>query len=159
MRFRFIGAVSLLFLAACATPPPVKQTPTPPAAAVAPSTPTVSANNYNLQRLSPDDVPTFIDDGDTDSLRTAALQSLAYYQSLPSYTLFTVSADTYSAREMANSMEAFVGLLDTSTTRDALNAQIRQAFWVYASAGSDHHGTVTFLFLLRTDRSGETDKE
>lgn len=117
---------------------------TPPTTSLPSSTPNVPSGISSLRRLNSDEVPAFTDDGDTDSLRAAALQSLAYYQNQPPDRIYTLGTDTYTAREMAGSVETFVELLDSATTREAWSDAIRQTFWFYASGGSDRRGTVTF---------------
>src|SRR4051812_42080916 len=61
-----------------------------------------------LVRVSPENLPAFQDDVDAVSLRAAAVQSMSYYQSLPESQLFVLGTDTYTAKEMADSMDALV---------------------------------------------------
>src|SRR5262249_7135616 len=78
------------------------------------------------------------------SLHTAALQSLAYYQSLPKDQIFTFGADTYTAQNMAASMDLLRSVLETVSQKSAWLATIRSQFAVYESIGADSDKTVTF---------------
>src|SRR4051812_14537699 len=90
-------------LAGCATVPPKPMIPT-----AAPALTRYTA----LTRLNPQELPSFEDDMDTASLRTAAFQSRRYYENLSALQPFVLGSDTYTARELADSMAVLMDLLD-----------------------------------------------
>src|SRR5438128_1449935 len=79
IRLGIAVVAASVFLGACAVAPTQTRV-TPPAP------PAVSA----LIRLSAESVPSFEDDIDTASLRTAALRSLDYYQTRPAEEAFAL---------------------------------------------------------------------
>ena len=111
-----------------------------PAEQVILSTPTAST----MIRLAIDQVPAFDDDADTASLRSAALQSKAYYQRLPATQNFRFGSENFSAQDLIDTMDTLVALIDGATTKtDWLNS-LAQHFWIYQSVGVDARRTVTF---------------
>src|SRR5712691_11457739 len=114
MSFRHFPCYSLLLVlllfAGCITAPP--QPPLVPA----PPAPLVSRYSA-LLRLDPNEIPSFKDDLDTASLHTSALQSLAYYESLPDDRHFIFGSDTYTVRDLTASMAYLVSLLERSPDR------------------------------------------
>ncbi len=115
-----------LFLTSCATvpPQPVKITP--------------------LVRVDPAQAPAFQDDLDTASLKEGAAQSFAYYKSLPPEQLFVVGGDTYTATDMAYSMDYLVQQLEASKTAGDWQAMLKKEFTIYQSVGTDADRTVVF---------------
>ncbi len=122
-----------LFLAGCAVvpKPPKVQLPAPQTA-------------LTLIKLPPEKTPLFDDDADTASLRTAAMNSLAYYRSRPAAEAYTLATDTYTAADLADSMAFFIDGLDQAKSREDWQAAVRKNFQVYQSVGTDDHQTVTF---------------
>lgn len=97
-----------------------------------------------LVPVGSEQIPDFIDDADTASLRTAALQSLSYYQRLPPDQRFGLGADGFTARDLAGSMQQLIDLLDQGLAPEALGRAVRDQFQVYQSTGRDGARTVTF---------------
>ncbi len=77
--------------------------------------------------------PDWRDDGTSDSLALAVTQSLNYYRTLPPDTPFPIGGLTYTAAEMAGSLELFLALRLGAPDPDAFAAQVRQKFLVYES--------------------------
>jgi membrane-bound lytic murein transglycosylase A len=128
----------LLVFTGCVTVAPKISAPPP---IIPPPTPLVTRASA-LIRLAPDQIPSFVDDVDSASLRTAALHSLDYYQVLPENQLFVLGTDTYTAKEMADSMISLAALLVTST--GSWTAHLGDSFNVYQSVGVDSDRTVVF---------------
>jgi membrane-bound lytic murein transglycosylase A len=76
------------------------------------------------------------------TLRAAALQSLAYYQGLPENQLFILGNDTYTAKDLAESMSTLASSLETALP-DWL-VRLENSFIVYQSVGVDSDRTVIF---------------
>jgi membrane-bound lytic murein transglycosylase A len=125
----------LLALAGCVTVPP--RPPAPPA-------PPAVKRFSSLVKLSPAAWPTLADDCDKDSLRLAALQSAAYYRGLPADRLFILGNDTYTAKDLAVSVESLVHLLDGSSEPQGWIHALPETFELYQSVGSDADRQVTF---------------
>jgi membrane-bound lytic murein transglycosylase A len=97
-----------------------------------------------LVRLEPQETPAFEDDLDTVSLHAAAFQSMSYYQSLPQENLYVLGSDTYTARDLFESMAALVTLLEDQPNRRDWLPMINKSFAVYQSVGVDSDKTVVF---------------
>jgi membrane-bound lytic murein transglycosylase A len=138
-RWRHSGATAIALLAitvGCATAPQKPTLVTPPS---------VPVTRYSATlRLETPEIPAFQDDMDTASLKSAALQSLAYYQSVPDTQLFVLGQDTYTAHEMADSMAFLSTLLDGPTNYGDLFSVLRSSFTWYQSVGTDPNKTVVF---------------
>jgi membrane-bound lytic murein transglycosylase A len=81
---------------------------------------------------------------DTASLRHGALQSLAYYRSLPADHLFILGPDTYTAKAMADSMSTLAKILEKyPDSKDWLPMLLRD-FTVYQSIGTDEKRKIVF---------------
>jgi membrane-bound lytic murein transglycosylase A len=135
-RFVFFAAFAG-FLAGCVTAPPK------PAVTAVPVLPPVTRYSA-LVRLAPQDCPLFEDDLDTASLRTAALQSLAYYQSQPPDQPFILGNDSYTARDLAGSMDFLARFLEAPPPTKTWASAFCDAFAVYQSVGVDLNKTVLF---------------
>ena len=97
-----------------------------------------------LVKVSSGSLPSLIDDADAASLRQAAQASADYFRSLPPEQSFSVAGDTYTARDLAESVESFAALLDQNLAPKAFLERLRADYNVYQSAGSDGQGLVTF---------------
>jgi membrane-bound lytic murein transglycosylase A len=86
------------------------------------------------------EIPDFIDDASTDSLKKAALRSAVYFRSQPASQQYQLAADTYTAADMAESLEFLASILETPER----NAMIKKDFAVYQSVGKDAARNVTF---------------
>jgi len=124
-------------MAGCVTPPRIVQVPPPPP-------PTPVAAFPALVRIPAESLPSFSDDADTASLHTAALASAAYYRMMPPDTLFSLAGDTYSARDLASSMDYLASILESTPNKMQWLARIGSDFAVYQSVGVDPRRTVTF---------------
>src|SRR5262245_38240732 len=127
-----------LVLVGCITAPkPIIPPPLPPPQAA-------MARYLAVVRLDSTEIPAFEDRMETTSLRAAAMRSLSYYQRLPSDQAFVLGKDTFTAQDFAESMAAFINLIDSSPTAPQWAAALRDTFAVYQSVGVDSDRTVTF---------------
>jgi membrane-bound lytic murein transglycosylase A len=115
----------------------------PPQAPVAPDT-TGAALTAPEGKTSPESAapppgllaigtPDWSDDGTSDSLSQAVSQSLAYYRGISPDTPFAVGPLTYTAEELARSLELFQSLRRAAPDAAALAEQLRQKFLVFES--------------------------
>jgi membrane-bound lytic murein transglycosylase A len=109
---------------------------------VAPPAPVVAAGA--LVRLVSSQYPSFDDEADLASLRTAAIQSAKYYRGVPAANTYRLGVDTFTAVEMADSLQAFADLVAASSTTVDLQAGVRERFDVYQSVGTDADRSVLF---------------
>jgi membrane-bound lytic murein transglycosylase A len=107
-------------------------------------TPAVAPPVGPVVKLESAQFPALTDDGDRDSLRRAANQSLAYYRQRPATETYRVGTATYTAKEMADSVELFVQLMDSYTVTAEWRRAIVDNFDIYQSVGADADRTVTF---------------
>jgi len=108
-------------------PPPVPARDVPPLAAVAGS-----------------DLPAFRDDLDRASLARAVRKSLAYYTRIPERTTWRMGEKRFSARDMKESLEAFLQIIESGADGNALERRVREDFDVYRASGSGPSGRVLF---------------
>lgn len=95
-------------------------------------------------RLPLENAPLFDDDADTGSLRTAILASLDFYRKLPADKLFALGSDTYTARDLGDSLTLFLTLLEQAKSPSDWQSAVRNEFVAYQSTGTDVRQTVTF---------------
>jgi membrane-bound lytic murein transglycosylase A len=138
----------VFFLAGCATVPPKLPPPAP-----------LVTRYTALTRLDPPNVPAFEDDLDIASLRTAATQSLSYYQSLPKDPLFVLGSDTYTVTDLIDSMSSLIHLLDSHPERSEWLPVLRDTFTVYQSVGVDPDKTVVFSSYYEPSLSARLTKD
>lgn len=114
-----------------------------PQTVVTPPPPLVS-RYAALERVEPAMLPSLKDDLDAASLRRAAEQSLAYYQSVPKDQLFVLGRDTYTVADMVSSMERVGEILALSPKPEDYIPALLKEFTVYQSIGTDADRTVVF---------------
>lgn len=138
---KLVGSLlfSLFFVVGCATVPVP-----PPAPGVAVPSATPIANFPSLVRVSSASSPSLTDDADLSDLRRSAEASASYFSGLSSDQRFSLAGDTYTARDMAESMESFVQLLDQKLPPAVFAQRLKDDYNLYQSAGSDGQGLVTF---------------
>ncbi|MBF0555885.1 MAG: MltA domain-containing protein [Nitrospirae bacterium] len=96
-------------------------------------------------KLAADQYPEFGDDASTESLKEAVKRNLKYLDALKADYVFRYGDDTYTAREIRDSLLYFMSILDASGgDSHMLNKSIREAFTVYKAAGSDGLGKVYY---------------
>lgn len=88
-----------------------------------------------LDKLSPEDIPAFIDDSNLDHLLTAAVRHLHYLDTLPDDTSFTLGSDSYPVSWMRESMNSFIDIMKLGPSRDELGRIIIENFTVYQADG------------------------
>ena len=93
---------------------------------------------------------------DLQNLRESIANSLSYL-SKPSSRGFFPSGDITHART-AESLEAFLGMLESGLQGRQLNPAIRENFDVYISIGCDDHGTVLFTGYYTPIFDGSTQR-
>ncbi|MFA5976157.1 MAG: MltA domain-containing protein [Elusimicrobiota bacterium] len=130
------GVLASCLLSGCVTTPSLLPS------AVTPAVPVTKASA--LRRVPPEALPVFSDDADTESLRTAALQSASYFRQLPVRQAYLIADDTYTARDLAESMESFAGLLQAARTPAEWLHAVRDQFVAYQSVGTTSDRAVTF---------------
>ncbi len=135
--FRKIAALSVLMLmlvaAGCGPEPPeqAEKIPSSPEE-MNPSEISESKDPETVFRKATETaVPRFADDLDFADLKTAVNGSLAWYQRMAADAVVSFGSDTYTAGHMADSLEQFLRLMETSPTPERLNEAIRRDFHVY----------------------------
>jgi membrane-bound lytic murein transglycosylase A len=130
-----LGCV-LLLLGGCTLfrkPPVVTPPPAVPPKDVAP-----------LAAVAARDLPDFRDDLDRESLARALRKSLAYYARLPERTSYRLGEQRVTARDMKESLEAFLAIVESGASPAAIEKRVREDFDVYRAAGSGPTGRVLF---------------
>lgn len=97
-----------------------------------------------LIKIDPDEYPKFSDDLFFDSLEQSILQSIGYYNKMPSDKLFVFGEDSYNTDHMLKTLSDFLAFIQQNPARDDLNNYIRDNFLVYKSEGKKDTGEVLF---------------
>lgn len=147
-----LGCV-LLILGGCTffrTPSAV----TPPAAIPPKEVPPLAA-------VAGRDLPDFRDDMDRESLVRAVRKSLEYYARIPGRTSWRLGDRRVTVRDMRESLEAFLRIVESGASGAELDRRVREDFDVWRAAGSGPSGRVLFTgyyepvlrgSIVRTDR-------
>jgi membrane-bound lytic murein transglycosylase A len=95
--------------------------------------------------ILPTEPPVFADSDDQASLLKAAKLNQAYFQGLKSGALsYSFGDRKVTPKDLADSTDELVRILETSPTPQDLDRQIKQKFDVFQMAGRDSTGTVVF---------------
>ncbi len=123
--------VLVLLFAACV--PKVKPPPLPPVTAP-----------QALVKILPHEYPDFVDDMPYGTLEIAIEKSLDYLGRVDPSRRFRFGPDTFTVAHLADSMEAFLELINQTASADEIRRVIETSFWVYKSVGSGAGGRVLF---------------
>ena len=124
----------------CPPCPPCPPAPvsTVPVTAVPPAPPSMFVP-------APADLPVFADLGDTARLMKAALLNRQYFQGLGNGGIpYPFGGRTVTAKELSDTNEEFIKILQSSPTAADLDRAIKEKFDIYEFAGRDSTGTVVF---------------
>ena len=131
---------------------------TPPAAAPPPAIP--PKETQPLAAVAGRDLPDFRDDMDRESLARAVRKSLEYYARIPGRTSWRLGDRRVTARDMRDSLEVFLQIVESGASGAELDRRVREDFDVWRAAGSGPSGRVLFTgyyepvlkgSLVRTD--------
>ena len=106
-----------------------------------------------LAAVTGSDLPVFRDDLDRESLARAVRKSLEYYARLPERTTYRMAAERFTVRDMKESLEAFLKIVETSESPASIERRVRETFDVYRASGSGSSGSA-FYRLLRAGPQG-----
>lgn len=109
------------------TPPPAPPKEGPPLAAVAGG-----------------ELPVFRDDLDRASLARALKKSLEYYARIPERTTYRMGEKRFSVRDMKESLQAFLEIVESGDSPAAIDRRVREGFDIYRASGSAPSGKVLF---------------
>ena len=130
----------------------------PPAAAPPPAIP--PKETQPLAAVAGRDLPDFRDDMDRESLARAVRKSLEYYARIPGRTSWRLGDRRVTARDMRDSLEVFLQIVESGASGAELDRRVREDFDVWRAAGSGPSGRVLFTgyyepvlkgSLVRTD--------
>jgi membrane-bound lytic murein transglycosylase A len=136
MRKLFLILFIILLVGGCTffkKQPPVVSAPPPP-----------QKEGPPLAVVTGSDLPVFRDDLDRESLARAVRKSLEYYARLPERTTYRMAAERFTLRDMKESLEAFLKIVETSDSPAAIERRVRDSFDVYRASGSPSSGSVLF---------------
>ena len=137
-----LQAFLVLLLASAAAQPPVGSggpAMPPPAAS------TAAYSGAGLRLAADADLPRFEETfKGRAGLIKAAKKALAYLGSLPPTKTLRVADRDYAPAALIDSAKALIEIAQTAKTPGELDAQVREAFDVFQSAGSDGQGRVVF---------------
>jgi membrane-bound lytic murein transglycosylase A len=135
MRKLFLILFIILLVGGCTffKKPPVVPAPPPP-----------QKEGPPLAVVTGSDLPVFRDDLDRESLARAVRKSLEYYARLPERTTYRMAAERFTLRDMKESLEAFLKIVETSDSPAAIERRVRDSFDVYRASGSPSSGSVLF---------------
>lgn len=122
---RILFCLLIALVTACATIQ--KPPPTPPPA---------PKERPPLAAVTAGDLPAFRDDMDRESLARAVRRSLEYYARLPERSTYRLGTERFSVRDMKESLEAFLDIVETTDSPSVLENELRERFDVYKATGS-----------------------
>jgi membrane-bound lytic murein transglycosylase A len=111
---------------------------------VVPAPPPPQKEGPPLAAVTGSDLPVFRDDLDRESLVRAVRKSLEYYARLPERTTYRMAAERFTVRDMKESLEAFLKIVEASDSPAAIERRVRETFDVYRASGSPPSGRVIF---------------
>jgi membrane-bound lytic murein transglycosylase A len=111
---------------------------------VVPAPPPPQKEGPPLAVVTGSDLPLFRDDLDRESLARAVRKSLEYYARLPERTTYRMASERFTARDMKESLEAFLKIVAPSDSPAAIERRVRETFDVYKASGSPSSGSVLF---------------
>jgi membrane-bound lytic murein transglycosylase A len=113
--------------------PPVMPAPPPP-----------QKEGPPLAAVTGSDLPLFRDDLDRESLVRAVRKSLEYYARLPERNTYRMAAERFTVRDMKESLEAFMKIVEASDSPAAIERRVRETFDVYRASGNPPSGSMLF---------------
>jgi len=96
------------------------------------------------RKLSPREWPSFADDMDIPSLRSAIENSLGYFQRVPQDTVFQFGQDTYPVAHMRQSSRRLLECLTEDATPERFRKLIKEQYDVYQAVGVRGDGDMLF---------------
>ena len=97
-----------------------------------------------LAAVTAGDLPVLRDDLDRESLVRALQKSLEYYARLPERTAYRMGDQRFTARDMKETLQAFLEIVESGDSPAAIERRVREAFDVYRASGSAPSGRVLF---------------
>ncbi len=111
-----------------------------------------------LAAVSGSDLPGFRDDLDRESLVRALRKSLEYYARLPERTAYRMGDQRFTARDMKESLQAFLDIAESGDSPAAIERRVREAFDVYRASGGAPSGKVLFTGYYEPVLKGSLEK-
>jgi membrane-bound lytic murein transglycosylase A len=111
---------------------------------VGPAPPPLQKEGPPLAVVTGSDLPVFRDDLDRESLARAVRKSLEYYARLPERITYRLAAERFTVREMKDSLEAFLEIVENSDSPATIERRVRETFDVYRASGGAPSGRVLF---------------
>ncbi len=136
-----IGGCTFFKKPPAVTPPPPSPKEGPPLAAV-----------------TGNDLPSFRDDMDRESLARALRKSLEYYARLPDRMTYRVGEKRFTVREMRESLGVFLEIVESGDSPVAIERKVREIFDVYRASGSPPSGQVLFTGYYEPVLKGALEK-
>jgi membrane-bound lytic murein transglycosylase A len=111
-----------------------------------------------LAAVTGGDLPVFRDDLDRESLVRALRKSLEYYNRLPERTTYRMGEKRFTVRNMKESLEAFLEIVESGDSPAAIERRVREDFDVYRASGSAPAGKVLFTGYYEPVLKGSLEK-
>jgi len=111
-----------------------------------------------LTAVSPREYPLLKDDLDTASLQQAIGRSLEYYRRLPDNRRYHFGDESYTVRELRESLMAFRDLMENADSAESFERQLYETFDIYRASGKDGRGTVLFTGYYAPVLDGSREK-
>ncbi|MGE5800083.1 MAG: murein transglycosylase A [Syntrophaceae bacterium] len=111
-----------------------------------------------LAAVSGEDLPGFRDDLDRESLVRALRKSLEYYARLPERTVYRMGDQRFTARDMKESLQAFLDIAESGDSPAAIERRVRETFDVYRASGGAPSGKVLFTGYYEPVLKGSLEK-
>lgn len=130
----------------------------PPIVTPPPVPPPMSKEMPPLAAVTGSDLPAFRDDMDRESLARAVRKSLEYYARLPERNTYRMGDKRFTVRDMKESLEAFLEIVESGDSSAVIEKRVREAFDVYRASGSAPSGRVLFTGYYEPVLKGSLEK-
>jgi len=125
---------------------------------VAPPPPAPAKEVPPLAAVTGGDLPVFRDDLDRVSLVRALRKSLEYYARLPERTTYRMGDQRFTVRDMKESLQAFLEIVESGDSPAAIERRVREDFDIYRASGSAPSGKVLFTGYYEPVLKGSLEK-
>jgi len=130
----------------------------PPIVTPPPVPPPMSKEMPPLAAVTGSDLPAFRDDMDRESLARAVRKSLEYCARLPERNTYRMGDKRFTVRDMKESLEAFLEIVESGDSSAVIEKRVREAFDVYRASGSAPSGRVLFTGYYEPVLKGSLEK-
>ena len=111
----------------------------------------------SMEKIDPEDLPLFADDGNFRNLADAVSASVSYYERLPAERIILYGKDGYAAAELAVGLRRFADFLETRPSNSELAGFIRKNGSVYTHLQENRPLRIMFTGYYEPELEGRRE--